>query len=212
MTLKVLVIEDDYEFREPLCDLLNLEGFAAVGVGSLGSYRAWRQTQQCDVMIVDRVLPDGDGLEAVKEQKLATHTEAIIISAFATTNDRVEGFEADVDHYLKKPIESVELLSILRRIERKHSGAGRHRWLLDVETWTLKAPTGTEIKLTKNEVAFLACFVERSGIPVNRQDLVDGLGFSVDSYDIRRMEILVRRLRRKVSNADAELPLQTVYG
>lgn len=58
MPLRILIVEDEHLFRDSLRDLLNLEGFLADGVESMASYRAWRQTHGCDVLIVDRNLPD----------------------------------------------------------------------------------------------------------------------------------------------------------
>ena len=73
MTFKILLVEDETDFRDALCDLLNLEGFSADGVGSIASYTAWRLTHSCDVLIVDRLLPDGDGAQSPSRHRRATY-------------------------------------------------------------------------------------------------------------------------------------------
>lgn len=212
MPLKVLIIEDNIGYREAICDILNLEGFAANGVGSLASFQAWRTTHSCDILMVDRQLPDGDGLEAVRAHRQVSDGPIIMITAKSELDDRVKGFENDVDYYFAKPCDSGELIALLRRYERKMLESALGSWCLDLERWRLRCANGNELELTRNEVAILGCFKERAGITVAKDELIRALGQDPSMFDPRRLEVALRRLRRKVESQDPDFPLKTVYG
>lgn len=212
MPLSVLLLEDEIPFREAMCDILNMEGIAASGVGSLSSFQAWRRTHSCDVLIVDRNLPDGDGLDAVRQHRQGSDGPIIVLTARGQLNDRVEGMNAEADYYLQKPVDSQELLAVLRRIERRLSASVVSNWLLDKETWSLLTPSGQPIELTRNEICVMSCFIERAGITVNKVELIGALGHDADTYDPRRLEVMIRRLRNKVEHVSRDFPLVTIYG
>lgn len=212
MPLHVLLIEDEVPFREAICDILNIHGFAASGVGSLKSFRAWRQTHTCDVLVVDRILPDGDGLEAVRLHRTGSDGTVIVLTARSTLSERVEGLEAEADHYLQKPVDADELVALLKRIERRLAVKVQSNWLIDKETWTLITPMGESLNLTRNELCVLSCFVERGGLTIGKTEIVRALGHDPESYDLRRLEVLVRRLRQKVESLNVDFPLVTIYG
>jgi len=214
MPLRVLIVEDETDFREGLCSLLNLEGFQAHGVGSLSSYRAWRASNSCDLLILDRNLPDGDGLDILKMHRRTEDTPAIMLTGAGQIEDRIQGMNADADYYLVKPVMTDELIAILRRFERKLGEAGQaDAWILDPVRWHVTAPGNIKISLTKSEVAIMACFIERAGMTVSRDEIIQALGGDPVVYDPRRLEIAIRRLRKKMEESITEaFPLTTVYG
>ena len=212
MPLSVLLLEDEIPFREAMCDILNLEGFAASGVGSLASFQAWRTSHSCDVLIVDRNLPDGDGLEAVRLHRQGSDGPVIVLTARGQLRDRVEGLNADADYYLHKPIDSQELAAVLKRIERRLALDAGSGWLLDKEKWSLLTPGGRAVDLTRNEICVMSCFIERGGITVPKAELITALGHDVEVYDPRRLEVMIRRLRNKVEAVTRDFPLVTIYG
>ncbi len=215
MSLRILIVEDEELFRDSLRDTLNLEGFAADGVGSIAGYRAWRQSHSCDVLIVDRNLPDGDGLEVIKIHRQTEAGPIIVITCRGLTEDRILGLNSDADHYMVKPIVTDELISLLARLSRKNelSATKGSPWVLNPVNWRLQNVGAVSVVLTRNEFALVNCFVERAGLAVNRDEIIKALGEEVEGYDIRRLETLVRRLRLKIKAAGSqELPLTTVYG
>jgi DNA-binding response OmpR family regulator len=214
MPLRILIVEDEADLKEGLCDLLNLEGFNAQGVGSYASYKAWRVSNSCDILILDRNLPDGDGLDLLKLHRQTESTPAIMLTGAGLIEDRIQGMNADADYYLVKPVLTDELIAILRRFERKMEQTGQaDAWLLDTLRWRLTTPDGLKISLTKSEVAIMACFIEKAGMTVSRDALIQALGGDPMTYDPRRLEIAVRRLRKKIEESTVELfPFTTVYG
>lgn len=213
-SMRIVVLEDDADLRDSLVELLNIEGFIADGVSSLSRYRAWMSTHSCEVLIADRSLEDGDGLEAVAHFKTSTDGFALVLSAFSDLEDRVEGIRNDVDGYLAKPYDWEELRELLLAFQRraKRSGGGS-RWILDPIGWTLMSPAGRLVSLTRAQVAILANFVEKPGITVTKADLIGSLGGKAEFFDPKRLEAAMRRLRVKINDTlGVELPIEAVYG
>lgn len=212
--MRTLLLEDDFELRESLVELLNSAGFIADGVSSLHGYQAWVRTHSCDLLIVDRSLPDGDGLDALRHHKKTTDGFAIVLSAYSEVEDRVKGFEADADLYLPKPFVFDELKSILSLFQRKLAASqSSGSWIIDPASWTLVSPMGNSLSLTRTQVTLLSNFVERPGIPVTKEELIRSLGGSPDFFDSKRLEATVRRLKQRVSaRVRTALPIDAVYG
>jgi DNA-binding response OmpR family regulator len=184
---RVLVIEDEAALLEALVTYLNMEGFTADGVGSLGAASQWLKTHQFDVLILDLGLPDGDGLTWLSTN--AQGKGVIITTARGEGEQRIQG-------------------NLTRRLRTQITP----QWILNPQHWTLASPTGLVIKLTYSETLLLQRLTRAPGQAVSRRDLVLSLGHDPDSYDYRRMEILVRRLRNKIKEVlGSELPLDTVH-
>jgi DNA-binding response OmpR family regulator len=216
MSPKILIVEDEDDFRDGMVELLKLENFDANGVGSIEEYLEWTKQNQYDILILDRNLPDGDGLDILKKYHQQSEAISIVLSCMGQPQDRILGMSVDADYYLVKPFPSDELLAILHRIKRRQSTAQSPEsevWQLNVVKWALKTPNRLEIALTKNEFALLNCFINQSGQVITRDAVVNGLGFNPTTYDNRRLEVMLRRLRKKIEDAGVvKFPLQTVYG
>ena len=215
MPYRILIVEDDVHFRDTLRDVLNLEGFSADGIGSVASYRAWRRTQSCDVLIVDRSLPDGDGLDVVELYRQTEGGPVIVVTCDGEPESRVRGMNSDADYYLVKPIVTDELVAILKRLSRRTETVSRagNSWVLDPITWELKLVGKHQVILTRKEMMFLRCFIEKAGVPVPRVDIIESIGESPALYDPHRMETIVRRLRKKIEASGIDnFPLATIYG
>ncbi len=182
-------------------------------MGSIAAFEAWRNTHQLDVLIVDRQLPDGDGLQALASYRQVADTPAIVLTALGHLPERIAGMDADADYYLVKPVAMDEFIALLRRLRRRLRMADEHPWTIHPARWCLESPDGIEIPLTRRELALLELFVDQQGQVISRQSLAAGLGEQYETYDPRRLEIRVRRLRHKVEQATGkQLPLTTVYG
>ena len=216
MPIRILIVEDDALFRDSLCEILNLEGFSANGVASIAAYQAWIQSHECDAMILDRNLCDGDGLTVLSLQKQMKPVPTIFVTCEGQPEDRVRGLNADADYYLVKPIVTDELVAILRKLERRISlsSLNTQSWTLDKERWRLIWPQSAHyIPLTRSEMALLLCFANKAGVLVSRDEIARALGSDPLVYDFRCLEVMIRRLRSKASNPAAiEMPLGTAYG
>ncbi len=209
---RVLVIEDEVDLQEALVTYLNIEGFTADGVSSLSAASQWIRTHQLDVLILDLGLSDGDGLQWLVQNEVLRQKGVIITTARGESKQRIEGIRSGADVYLVKPIQLEELASLVSNLMRRIQAKSLPHWTLSKMNWTLISPTGVPIKLTHSEAVLLQKMADHPGQAVARQELVISLGHNPASYDFRRMEILVRRLRNKIRDVlGDELPLETVH-
>ncbi len=194
MTARILVVEDEADLCSGLCDLLSLEGYQVSGVGSIAAYDAWVRDHGYDILLLDRTLPDGEGLDVLRTHRLSNDTPVIIMSGKGAPEDRIAGLEADADYYLVKPVESAELIALVRRFARRLVVPEAEVYRLDAQRWKLHMPDEGVVPLTRNEI-------------------IRALGGRPDVYDERRLEVLVRRFRKKITEAGYDnFPLSTVYG
>ena len=215
--MRILIVEDDARFRDSLCDILHLEGFSAYGVGSIGAYQSWSASHECDAMILDRNLPDGDGLTVLALQKEKKPVPTVFVTCEGQPEDRILGLNADADYYLVKPIVTDELVAILNKLARRTNLSSDHTetaWTLDKACWRLMWPKhACHIPLTRTEMTLLLCFVGKTDKLLSRDDIARALGHDPLIYDFRRLEVMVRRLRGKAKQAcSMALPLNTAYG
>jgi DNA-binding response OmpR family regulator len=208
----ILVIEDEVDLMDAMVTYLNMEGFAADGVSSLNMATQWMRTHQFDVAVVDLGLPDGDGMAWFKENPLLQKKGVIITTARGDSSQRIEGIKAGADVYLVKPIQLEELASLVHNLMRRIRAQAPPSWVLHRMNWVLHHPSGMSLKLTHSEFMFMQVMAEQSGQAVARQALVSRLGHDPQTYDFRRLEILVRRLRNKAKELlGSDLPLETVH-
>jgi two-component system OmpR family response regulator len=216
MTLKILVVDDERDFSDALEEILALEGFEVESVRSLSAYFEWVKTNECDLLILDRMLPDGDGIEILRQPLRGSAKATIFLTGMAQTEERIRAHDLDADYYLVKPVDLNELLALVRRYARRLGGQvlpARSLWLLDSKSWVLQSADNENVELTHKEMSFLKCFVGLEGLAVKRQTIIRALGFSPDAYDIRRLEAMVSRLRKKIEDKGFKnFPLSTVYG
>ncbi len=209
-----LVIEDDLHQREAIVTYLNMEGIPADGVGNLRLAERWLITHRLDILVIDLGLPDGDGLEWLSRRQDLADKGIIVSTARGRPEERVKGVKAGVDSYLVKPVNLEELAGVILNLHRRlHRDGHADSWGLNHLNWSLRAPAGAVVQLTRSETRILGVLAKYGGAGAPRDSLIEGLGKDPDSYDWRRMEVLVRRLRAKVkAEADIELPLRTVHG
>lgn len=212
MKPRVLVVEDEPDLRSTMVSFLNLSDFVADGIGCLAEFDAWKNTHDCDLLLLDLGLPDGDGLEIARTLRAQGSCGIVIVTARGGLDDKLEGYQVGADHYLVKPVDMREVVVVLRAVHARLP-TPEAAWELDPLGWKLKAPNGRETRLTRSELALLAPLARQQGQAVAREVLAEALGQRPDDYDPRRMEVLVRRLRKKVNEETGlTVPIDTVHG
>ena len=217
---RILIVEDENDLRDAMVSYLALEGFTAYGVGSLAAADQWLQVNPHDIVVLDLGLPDGDGLQWLAGRPHLRNKGVIITTARGLGTDRVAGVKTGADAYLVKPVQLEELAPLAANLARRlnipmptpDTAPAAEKWLLNLTIWTLAAPAGVSIKLTHTEAALLHRIALTPGKPVSRDDLVRHLGLNPAHYDMRRLEILVRRLRAKATAQFGQpFPLETAH-
>lgn len=214
--VRVLVIEDEPDLCEAMVSYLSLEGFLANGVGNTSAADAWLKTHAVDIIVLDVGLPGQDGVAWLSQSGAVKDKGIVMATARGELPDRLRGLNAGADAYLVKPIELEELRAVVHNVaHRLHRGMepSPQGWQLHATNWLLTSPAGATVKLTQSETVLLNALATRPGQTVPKEQLIQALGHESDSYDPRRMEILVRRLRNKTELKTATaLPLETVHG
>ena len=203
----ILLLEDELALREEVADFLCNRGHRVLQAGTLTEFVPL--VPQARICLLDLMLPDGSGLDAarmVREQ--SSQAGIIMLTARGHLQDRIEGLRCGADHYLVKPFGLLELGAIIDALLRRVGS----EWILDVSSGRLSDPEGRSMNLTPQELILVRCFCEADAEPVSKRQLVEAMGHDWSSYDLRRLDTLVSRLRlRWRREVGQELPLKTLH-
>jgi two-component system response regulator QseB len=170
-----------------------------VADGQAGLHRAL--VDRYDVMVIDRGLPAIDGLDLTRRlRRRGVATPVIILTAYGSVVDRVEGLDAGAEDYLVKPFDVDELLARLRALLRRHGTLGETIRLgdgtVDIVRRIARRADGTAIELSGRECALLRTLASRPGRVFNRDELRTTVFDSADSESV--VDTYVHYLRRKL--------------
>jgi DNA-binding response OmpR family regulator len=214
--MRILVIEDERALAGFIEQTLRQHGFAASVAGTLAEARTLL-TQPFDAVICDRRLPDGDGLDLVKELRAAgNHVPLLMLTALGLPKERVSGLEAGADDYLPKPFSLFELLARVKALLRRSGGpAGLVLELGNVQLDTLHETVqvaGKTVALGKREVVLLRHLLQRAGQVVGKDVLEQALYGDTDEKSRTALEVAIHRLRKMLTSVNASVTVVTVRG
>ncbi len=215
----LLLIDDDLELCDLLSRWLSQEGFVVAASHDGQQARQQLQAQSPDAVILDVMLPDGSGLELLKQLR-QEHPElpVLMLSARGEPLDRILGLELGADDYLAKPCDPRELTARLRAVLRRSQATGKPQ-LQDLGDLSFSAARGTvsigehEASLTLSEGRILEALLQTPGEPVDKQALAQlALGRKLSLYD-RSLDMHVSNLRKKLGpHADGRPRIQALRG
>jgi two-component system response regulator MtrA len=206
----VLLVEDDPSILQTIRILLTRAGFDvhAVADGPIGV--AAFTDRPFDVVILDVMLPTGDGFEVCRRIRETSVVPIIMLTARSGVADVVTGLEIGADDYITKPFEPLELIArvraALRRMTANHDGQ-RHLTAgkISVDLQAVQATvSGHPIALTPTEFRLLAELVKHTGVVLTREDLLERVWGYDYLGDSRLVDMAVNRLRAKLRAADAD--------
>ncbi len=218
--MKILIVEDDADLREITERSLLKERYL---VETADTYKAARQkalVYEYDCILLDIMLPDGNGLDLLRDLQKEGHRmpNVIILSAKDSIEDKVTGLDLGADDYLSKPFHLAELharlKSVLRRKQRdgeallKYANVCVHPDSFKVEV------DGILIDLSRKEYDILVYFMNRPNRLIEKSILAEAVwGDSIDQADnFDFIYAQLKNLRKKLKEAGAELEIKTVYG
>ena len=217
--MKILVIEDEMSLQELMTKALRLEGYVVENAMDFGSAMEKTGTYSYDCVLLDINLPGGSGLDILENMKKAgNRSDVIIISARDSIDDKVKGLELGADDYLAKPFHMVELIARIRSVARRSRNDGNFGYkagnvVLDEVSRTLTV-AGTPVALLKKEFDILKYFLMRQGHTVDKAVLAESVwGDHIDQADdFQFVYAQMKNLRRKLSEAGADIEIKSVYG
>ncbi len=215
--MKVLIIEDDRSVALNLTKGLTEKGYSVQTAGDGDSGLAKAQTDDYDVLIVDRMLPKRDGLAVIKTlRSQGNHTPALILTALGEVDDTIEGLESGADDYMKKPFVFAELLARLRVLaKRKAAPADTMITIgeLRIDKITRQVTReGKVLNLQPREFDLLVYLASNRGENVTRQMLLENVwGLQFDPRT-NIVDVHISRLRQKVDKGFRDPMIRTVRG
>jgi len=211
-TASILVVDDDQRLCDLLKRYLGREGFRVNSVLSAADMRRYIEQDMPDLILLDLMLPDDDGLSLARELRVHPDLGIIILTGKGETVDKIVGLEIGADDYLAKPFQNRELLarirSVLRRLSVNRTKNRIHEpsvtalrfsgWTLDLAAHELISSFEEKVHLTTNEFRLLTIFVKSSNRVMNRDRILDMLSEREWNPDDRSIDVLVGKLRKKL--------------
>jgi len=208
MGTRVLVVEDEPGIAEPLAAHLAREGFEATAVGTVADARDAVEHTPPDVVVLDVMLPDGDGRDLCRELRASSDVPILLLTARGADADRIVGLEIGADDYIVKPFSAGELVARIRAILRRTGRVSvRHvvelvdlRLDLDARTLT---KGGTPVSLAAREFDLLALLMSRAGTVVRREEIMDEVWDPHWFGSTKTLDVHIAWLRKKLGDDPA---------
>jgi two-component system, OmpR family, response regulator MprA len=215
---RLLVVEDDPQVRAMLARALGYEGFEVTCVPDAAGAMAGMRTADPELMLLDLLLPDEDGLEVCRRlREQGERIPILMLTARDTVSDRIAGLDAGADDYLVKPFSTAELVArvraLLRRARDDSPAQVRRFDDLTLDTATREVRRGDRtIALTRREFDLLERLLASPGAVMPRERLImDAWGFS-SSVETNSVDVYVGYLRRKLEEGGEPRLIHTVRG
>lgn len=208
--MRILLVEDEAELSRMLVTTLSRHGILVDCASTLAIAQEAIAGSVHDAIVLDRTLPDGDGLSLLAAIKaMPQRTPVIILSALGTLDHKVEGLDTGADDYLAKPFALDELLARLRAITRRPQAVAQQRVTVgrlgfDVEHRTAEID-GVPLELPRRELLVLETLACRAGRVVTRAALEEAVYGYDDEIASNTLDAHISRLRRKLSVAGLEI-------
>jgi two-component system, OmpR family, response regulator len=220
----ILIVDDDAEIRELLCEYLRKNGYRASAVGDGKGMWAALERGRVDLIVLDLMLPGDDGLVLCRTLRAQSDVPVIMLTARGEDTDRIVGLEMGADDYLPKPFNPRELIARIKVVLRRTRGlpVGRSPepqrlrfagWGLDLTARHLVSPQGVVVPLSGAEYRLLRVFLDHPNRVLSRDQLLDFTqGREATPFD-RSIDVQVSRLRRHLKDDAREATiLKTVRG
>jgi len=214
--MRILIVEDQKKTAQFISKGLREQGYLADVVNTGQEAETQAHVQDYDLIILDVMLPGQDGMQVCKNlRRLKIQVPILMLTALASTEDKVRGLDSGADDYLSKPFEFRELLARVRALTRRHQETRSVLKIADLEldTKTRKASReGREIDLTAKEFALLEYLMQHTGEVVTRTAISEhvwDIHFDTESNVI---DVYINFLRKKIDKGQKIPLLHTVVG
>jgi DNA-binding response OmpR family regulator len=221
MSPSILVVEDELLTRRLVQHLLESEGMVVITAGSVAEAMAEVNRRTFDLILLDILLPDGNGFEACRRIRERHRMPIVILSTRRQLEDRVAGLEIGADDYIVKPFEPREIVARVRAQLRRATQLSA----TDAEAVIRAGPLvvdaalqdavvdGKNVGLTPKEYQLLHILAERAGKAVSRETLIEKLWGDDELASDKSVAVYIRRIRQKIER-DPDQPqiLLTVRG
>lgn len=215
---EIIVVDDDRSVRDAAAEYLESHGYRVRTAANAAALDSALEERPADLVILDVMMPGEDGL-SVCRRLMRKGPPVLFVSALGGTIDRIVGLELGASDYLPKPFDPRELLARVRAVLRRRGDEADDRliysfagWSFDPQAGRLHDPGQKPVELTAGEMLLLLAFVERPGLLLNRERLLElTKGPEPEPFD-RAIDLAVSRLRRKLEAGGGRELIETVRG
>ena len=205
---KIYIVEDDDNIRELVLYALQAD-FTAKGFECSGDFDKALETDLPDLVLLDIMLPDEDGiaiLNRLKKDNKTKHLPVIMLTAKSGEYDRVKGLDLGADDYITKPFSVLELVSRIRAVLRRAGQKNDENTLfvfdnveLDTKKHTVKVD-GEIIALTYKEFELLQLLMENTELVLSRDKIMSAVWGTNVEYETRTVDMHIKTLRQKLGS------------
>ena len=216
-TPRVLIVEDEETIAVPLAAALRRYGYApriaSTAATSIFDFETWRP----HVIVLDLMLPDGDGRDVCRYVRARSDVPILIVTAKDEPIDRVVGLELGADDYVVKPFSSRELAARIRAVLRRAT-VGEPASRIEIgDVWidpTLREASvrGVRLQLPAREFDLLFLLMQNSGRVVRREDIMDELWGGDWFGSTKTLDVHIGRLRHRIEAESADSYITTIRG
>ena len=217
--MKILVIEDEHELAKTIGEYLSDQNYLCEFAATYNSAIEKIELYDYECILLDLMLPGGDGMKVLKELKaLKKQTGVIIISAKNSLDDKIYGLQAGADDYLAKPFHLPELAARIYSVtRRKHFASSntieQNELMIDLPSRSVRV-NDSNLMLTRKEYDLLLYFVSNKNKVISKSALASHISGDVadmfDNYDFVYAHI--KNLKKKLAAAGCDQYLKTMYG
>lgn len=219
--MRVLIVEDDKIASNMIANSLRKEGFTCSQTDLTEDAFKLLKLSDYDIVVLDMVLPDGDGHEFIRRLRSSKNDVPIVVlSALQGLSDKVNALSKGADDFISKPVSSVELIARLRAVARRRIGFSNSvisvgELSVNLQTKTVTV-SGSTLKLTNKEYSILEILVLKQGHILNKESFLSHLydeSCSEQPGD-KIVDVFMCKLRKKIQNAhpNASNYIETVWG
>jgi DNA-binding response OmpR family regulator len=209
MKPRVLIVEDEAAISEPLVDHLAREGFDTDLAGTIASATDAFDRQPPDLVLLDVMLPDGDGRDLCRELRRRSDVPIIMLTARGEEIDRIVGLELGADDYVVKPFSAGELVARMRAIMRRGRSTATRKEPITLGPITLDPAARTvtkgedDVELAAKEFDLLHLLMAHAGEVVKREDIMDEVWDPHWFGPTKTLDVHISWLRKKIEDDPA---------
>lgn len=213
--MKFLLVEDNQELADAISSRMRLDGHVIENAADLADAKAFVDVGEYDLILLDIMLPDGDGRDFLKAHRASNHdTPVIVLTARSQVSDRIGSLDLGADDYLTKPFDHAELEARCRAVLRRKTGKTKTiielgGVVFDPLAGRLSVNTET-VNLRNRELRLFELLVNSPGQVFSKQKLSDRLFSYDDDVSENAIEVYIGRLRKHLENS--RLKIVTLRG
>ena len=197
----ILLVDDDQRLRELLKDYLNEKKFQVFTSEDFDEAKEILGFFIFDLIILDRMMPSGDGINLIQDIKKTSKTPIIMLTAMGENNDKIDGLKTGTDDYLSKPFEPEELFLRINNLLKLYENVNQAELLFSFGSFIYNTKTNSltlndkEIYLTEGENKLLLKLINNRNNTLSREDLAEK---EFDESELRKVDVGITRLRQKI--------------